>query len=193
MASLWTNELRSKAIDLYDTYSASVIAARINSEDGMSFSRNAVIGVLHRAKCGSTRTTEPRQKKPRDRRVDGAGPMTQRINRRRQGDHHAVLKIRSAVNGATNIIQSNARTTITSLRCVEVDPLLLTFEQLEKNSCRYVYGDGEPSEFRFCGHPQLVYLRGGLEVQSSYCGPHFGITYGEGTISERAATRGIAA
>ncbi len=66
------------------------------------------------------------------------------------------------------------------LRCVGISPRLVSLIKLEPGDCRYPYGgdkDGEP--IVFCGHPR----RDG----SSYCTPHFHLTQGPGTASERAA------
>ncbi|MBR0826298.1 hypothetical protein JQ596_12180 [Bradyrhizobium manausense] len=66
------------------------------------------------------------------------------------------------------------------LRCVGVRPRLISLLELESDDCRYPYGgDKEGEEITFCGHPRR---RG-----SSYCAPHFRLTWGPGTVSERAA------
>ena len=65
------------------------------------------------------------------------------------------------------------------LRCVGVTPRLKRLVDLESGDCRYPYGgdkDGEP--ITFCGHPRLP--------GASYCAPHFHLTRGDGTASERA-------
>jgi GcrA cell cycle regulator len=54
--------------------------------------------------------------------------------------------------------------------------------ELKPGDCRYPYGGDKDSEpIVFCGHPR----RDG----SSYCTPHFRLTHGPGTASERAAGR----
>jgi GcrA cell cycle regulator len=66
------------------------------------------------------------------------------------------------------------------LRCVGVTPRLLPLVDLGPGDCRYPYGgDKEGEAITFCGHPRLP--------GSSYCGPHFHLTRGDGTPSERAA------
>ena len=69
-----------------------------------------------------------------------------------------------------------------SLRCVEIEPRHLSLLDLEPGDCRYPYGD---EAITFCGHPKME--------KTSYCVPHFHLCRGEGTASERAATRRIAA
>jgi GcrA cell cycle regulator len=65
------------------------------------------------------------------------------------------------------------------LRCVGITPRLLSRLELEANGCRYPYGgDKEDKAITFCGHPRLA--------GSSYCAPHFHLTRGTGTQSERA-------
>jgi hypothetical protein len=192
VASPWTPELRAKAADLYKMHSASVIAGMLWSEDRISVSRNAVIGVLHRAGQPAKPRT-PKEPKARDRRRDGDGATAQRINRTRRGEHHAVLRIAAGGNGGRQLIQAQVRDVTPRLRCVEVDPLLLTFAELPESGCKYPYGNGEPADFRFCGHPRLTYQRNGLDAKSAYCGAHFGITLRQDSRSERFVTREFAA
>ena len=66
------------------------------------------------------------------------------------------------------------------LRCVRIDPRHLSLIDLEPGDCRYPYGGEEDGEaITFCGHPR--------RTGSSYCAPHFHLTRGPGTASERAA------
>jgi GcrA cell cycle regulator len=72
------------------------------------------------------------------------------------------------------------RTEAVTLRCVGITPRLLSLVELEPGDCRYPYGGDKDGEaITFCGHPRV----GG----SSYCAPHFHLTRGIGTQSERAA------
>ena len=66
------------------------------------------------------------------------------------------------------------------LRCVGVKPRLLALVDLAADDCRYPYGGDKDGEaITFCGHSCLP--------GSSYCAPHFHLTRGDGTASERAA------
>jgi GcrA cell cycle regulator len=66
------------------------------------------------------------------------------------------------------------------LRCVETEPLHLSLIELERGNCRYPYGGDEEGEaITFCGHPR--------RPGSSYCTPHFHLSRGPGTPSERTA------
>jgi len=66
------------------------------------------------------------------------------------------------------------------LRCVEIDPRHLSLIELEPGDCRYPYGgDDEGEAITFCGHPR--------RPGSSYCTPHFHLSRGPGTPSERTA------
>jgi GcrA cell cycle regulator len=72
------------------------------------------------------------------------------------------------------------RTESVKLRCVGITPRLLSLVELEPGDCRYPYGGDKDGEaITFCGHPRLA--------GSSYCTPHFHLTRGNGTPSERAA------
>ena len=75
---------------------------------------------------------------------------------------------------------ATGRTRATKLRFVEIVPRHLALIDLEAGDCRYPYGgeaDGEA--ITFCGHPR--------REGSSYCTPHFHLTRGPGTLSERTA------
>lgn len=65
-----------------------------------------------------------------------------------------------------------------ALRCAEIVPRDIDLLDLELNDCRYPYGDGP---FTFCGRQK--------QKGSSYCTPHFHLTRGRGTASERDAAR----
>jgi GcrA cell cycle regulator len=72
------------------------------------------------------------------------------------------------------------RTEAVELRCVEIAPRHLSLIDLEPGDCRYPYGGDEDGEaITFCGHPR--------RQGSSYCTPHFHLTCGPGTASERTA------
>jgi GcrA cell cycle regulator len=52
------------------------------------------------------------------------------------------------------------------LRCVEIEPRLLSLVELQQGDCHYPYGGDEEGEaITFCGHP--------CRAGSSYCAPHF--------------------
>jgi GcrA cell cycle regulator len=66
------------------------------------------------------------------------------------------------------------------LRCVGIQPRLVTLVELEKGDCRYPYGgDKEGEAITFCGHPRFG--------NSPYCGPHFHLTRGPAIESGRPA------
>ena len=72
------------------------------------------------------------------------------------------------------------RTETEPLRCVEVEPRHLSLVDLERGDCHYPYGGDEEGEaITFCGHPS--------SPGSSYCTPHFHLSRGPGTLSERTA------
>lgn len=67
-----------------------------------------------------------------------------------------------------------------NLRCVEIEPRHISLIDLEPGDCRYPFGDGP---FTHCGHPKMD--------GASYCTPHFYLSIGPGTTSERAAAWGV--
>ena len=72
------------------------------------------------------------------------------------------------------------RTEPLKLRCAGIEPRHLSLDELARSDCRYPYGGDEDGEaITFCGHPR--------REGSSYCTPHFHLSRGPGTASERAA------
>jgi GcrA cell cycle regulator len=66
------------------------------------------------------------------------------------------------------------------LRCVGIQPRLVSLVELGQDDCRYPYGgDKEGEAITFCGHPRF----GG----SSYCAPHFHLTRGRAVEIGRPA------
>jgi GcrA cell cycle regulator len=73
-----------------------------------------------------------------------------------------------------------ARAEPPKLRCVGVQPRLVSLVDLEAGDCRYPYGgDRDGEAITFCGHPRLL--------GSSYCTPHFHLTRGPAIESGRPA------
>jgi len=138
-------------------------AAAINEKFGTEFSRNAAIGRANRIglACPARVALSPEERKPR------------------------IYKQRIRIVSANK--NSNAQRVIEvteaeqyKCRAVEIVPRNLTLLELEPDDCRYPYGDDAVT---FCGHPKME--------GSSYCCPHFHLTHGIGTPSERRAARGI--
>lgn len=157
--SSWTEDLKGEVKTLWADHSATEIVMVFN-ERGYTFTRNAVIGVLHRAGLTANHKTEVHPSSNKN----GGG---QTAPRRSSANHVRRPKIDAAT------IQ---------LRCFEIVPRGLSLIDLEPGDCRYPYGD---ETITFCAHPAMV--------GSSYCVPHRHLCWGEGTISERLATKGIAA
>jgi GcrA cell cycle regulator len=143
--------------------SYSEIAAAINAKFNTAYSRNATIG---RAKRMGLAGFE------RPRGWSKLSPKAQQPNLRR-------LRQRRLPE-LWWPIPTFERTETAKLRCVEVEPRHLPLVDLEPTDCRYPYGGDEEGEaITFCGHPR--------REGSSYCAPHFDLTRGPGTASERAA------
>jgi GcrA cell cycle regulator len=142
------------------------IAKAINAKFGTAYSRSAVIG--------------------RARRMGLTGP-----GRRKDGLRHwlkrpAKAKARRLPGPPQCHVPEPRRPTpvlarreVAKLRCVDIEPRHLGLVDLEASDCRYPYGGDEDGEIiTFCGHPR--------RPGSSYCAPHFHLTRGPGTRSERA-------
>jgi GcrA cell cycle regulator len=146
--------------------SYSEIAAAINARFNTAYSRNAAIG--------------------RAKRLGFAGPE-------RPGDSLRHFPERPPKARKSRLSQARERhvpdfipripafgpAETPKLRCIEIIPRHLALVDLELGDCRYPYGGDEEGEaITFCGHPR--------REGSSYCAPHFHLTRGPGTPSERS-------
>ncbi len=160
---VWTNDLREKAIVLWADHSAQQISNILIGE-GHHFTRNSVIGLLDRAGVTFKDKSEAGRKSSRGRVWSGVKSAA----KTRSGEHHVTTRI-----AAPKIKPVNYK-----LRCVEIVPRGLSLIDCDPGDCRYPYG-GFDEAITFCGHPKMG--------DSSYCTPHFHLTRGNGTPSERAA------
>jgi GcrA cell cycle regulator len=137
----------------------SEIAKAINAKFDTAYSRNATISRARR--MGLAGVARP---------TDASQPPLRVSRKMRQ--RYASL--------AGWIVPVFKREKTVKLRCVETDARHLSLLDLEPGDCRYPYGGEEEGEaITFCGRPCCE--------ESSYCAPHFHLTRGPGTVSERAA------
>jgi GcrA cell cycle regulator len=155
--------------------SFSEAAAAINAEFKTAYSRNAAIGRAKRMGLASPgrRSDEPKHLSEQRSKRGTKSPLSAEAPRlRKLPERYAAVYMRP--------MPIFEVTETAKLRCVEVDPRHLSLADLEPGDCRYPYGgDVDGEAITFCGHPQ--------RLGSSYCAPHFHLTRGPGTISERAA------
>jgi len=147
--------------------SFSEIAATINAQFKTAYSRSAVLGRARRMGLAKPdRPGESQKNWPRQ-------PPKAKAPRLHQArERHA-----PELGRQMPVLE---RTDAPKLRCVEILPRRLALVDLEPGDCRYPYGGDEEGEaITFCGHPR--------RQGSSYCAPHFHLTRGPGTPSERAA------
>ncbi|MBR1270980.1 hypothetical protein JQ629_26235 [Bradyrhizobium sp. AUGA SZCCT0222] len=139
------------------------IAAAINRKFNTAYSRNAVLSRARRmGLAGNDRSGSPPYSQPR---LD------------RPGEIHLVKSTSPSFPWPVPPFRGAKPV---ELRCVEIDPLHLSLLELERGNCRYPYGGDEEGEaITFCGHPR--------RPGSSYCTPHFHLSRGPGTPSERTA------
>lgn len=139
------------------------IAAAINRKFSTAYTRNAVLGRAKRMGLVGGDRSE-------------SSPCVQpRLNR--PGEIHLVEQTSPRFPWPVPPFKG---TKPVELRCAEIDPLHLSIADLERGNCRYPYGGDEEGEIiTFCGHPR--------RPGSSYCTPHFHLSRGPGTPSERAA------
>jgi GcrA cell cycle regulator len=144
-------------------------AREINARFGTAYSRNAAIGRSKRMKLTAPkRLSKPRPPKPPKLRPQIKAEMAPKAGENRSQ--------RAAGPAPAPPLK---RPEPVKLRCVGISPRLVSLIELQPSDCRYPYGgDRENEPIAFCGHPQLP--------GSSYCAPHFHLTRGPGTESERA-------
>ena len=143
------------------------IAAAINARFGTGYSRNAAIGRARRMGIGG-----PVRLRDFPDRWPKLPPTTAGAGLHSEGERQGC--------GATWLPPACRRATPHQLRCIALEPRHVALVALEPGDCRYPYGGDEEGEaITFCGHPR--------RAGSSYCVPHFHLTRGVGTVSERAA------
>lgn len=147
----WSAESTAELTTLYmDGYSASQIALKMSG-----VTRNAIIGKVYRLglkRDGGNTKAAPRVPRPKPVRRD---------------DQHQTISRIVRTNGNTGMrIHRSVETAAYKVRCIEIVPLNLAFDQLGPENCRYIYGD-KPAEFVYCGHPK---------DGSSYCVGHHVLT-----------------
>jgi hypothetical protein len=171
------------------------IAAFINAQTGSNFTKGAISGKIDRifpvekprltpeqrafnkAECKRVYNQRKRDE-TRAKRVAAGLPLDMPHGQPR------IRIVRASGNSANQRIVVTPDIAQPKLRCVEVVPLNLTLAQLDQETqCHYIPGD----DLLYCGHPRFTYLRGGKEIKSAYCAPHYGVTVGAGTDSERRA------
>ena len=126
----WTIEQDQTLKKLYEyegiyRLSASQIAAEMNC----GFTRNAIIGRIHRLGLALRGNIKPRPRKPQPRRTAAI-----RLPRRER-----------------HMVEAYEDAEAVSLRFVEIEPRNLSLIELGPDDCAYPYGDGP---FVFCGHPK---------------------------------------
>lgn len=140
------------------------IGRQINARFGTAYSRNAVVGRAKRLGLAApARMTSPSVVPSLLGEACLLSPGRQRLP-------YLNLPPKSALKPAAPV----------KLRCVGVQPRLISLVQLEPGECRYPYGgDRDGEEIIFCGHP--------LQPGSSYCAPHLRLTRRPATGSARNA------
>lgn len=144
------------------SYSEAVHA--INTRFGTAYSRNAAISRSKR--MGLSAPARPARPKPvlRAKKFPKTALRTSR-------EHRA--------DDATAKPSPPDRPEPVQLRCVGIQPRLLSLVELEADDCRYPYGgDKEGEVIAFCGHPRLP--------GTSYCASHFRLTCDSGPTIERS-------
>jgi GcrA cell cycle regulator len=161
--TVWTDNNNDR---LKTLYAAGMSCSQIASELGNGFSRNAVIGRIHRMKLerrGANGNYNGSGRGPALRTAEAVKPR-------------ARITLVNSNSNARRVTVAPEPVELKPLRCAEVVPLGVSLIDLEPSHCRWPYGDREITN---CGHPKLE--------DRSYCGAHKALASGKGTVSERAA------
>jgi GcrA cell cycle regulator len=141
------------------------IARAINKEFKTHYSRCAAIGRARRLGLGF------------DRLLDELASVAPLVPKAPSANLHKMVKDQEAL--AQWLARLAHRKEMPKLRCVAVEPRLLSLLELEAGDCRYPYGGDEEGEaITFCGRPK----RWG----SSYCTAHFHLTRNQDAAPQRA-------
>lgn len=144
----WTSE---QVETLKALHAKGMSCALMASELACGFTRNAIIGKLHR--MGLSNATSTIRKVGGNKRLKKVPPKTSRV---------------VWANGNSDKLRLIDYPMIESgpVRCVQIETRGISLLDLLDGECRYP--DGEGARITFCGHPKLD--------DSSYCGPHFALS-----------------
>jgi len=159
----WSSEQSDALRDyFFKGMSYAEIGRQINARFGTAYTRNAVVGRAKRLGLAmSGQVASPSI-------VPSLAGESSLLSPRRAALPSLNLPPPAALKPASPV----------KLRCVGVQPRLITLGELEHCDCRYPYGgDREGEEIAFCGHPR--------QPGSSYCAPHAHLTRGPGAASVR--------
>lgn len=153
MTSAWTDELTAKISELWKTKSASQIAGILWLEDRVSFTRNAVVGRLHRQKLTieqkeavHPKTRENGAKRPRVPKHEAKGAPTGSLAYK--VIHGIKRKLAAAPVDPMPFVCREAANT---------EPLNIALIDLQDGDCRWPFDApaGSAVSHVFCGHPAL--------------------------------------
>jgi GcrA cell cycle regulator len=147
----WSEELVGELVALYNKgYSAGAISKAIPG----NFSRNAVIGKIHRMGLPALGDTV-KVRKQRDSQLSKVRARQRRAAERLERAKHIYPTPPSIAEAPLPVNEPYAHS------------LNLSFDQITKYSCRWI--DGDPRDGAgFCGHEQVA--------GSAYCPHHYGLT-----------------
>ena len=158
--SPWVDpKINTELEELWKYHSCSEIAKILNEKFDLELTRNSVVGRVFRMGLtvkDKTETSAPKY------RGSGDGWKPEKKPRLRKPR----LRIVHGGNGGSLRLVETRSMEMEPLRCVEVSPLHLNFEQIENDSCRYPFGE---TNFTFCGHK--------CAEDSSYCPSHKSLCY----------------
>ena len=146
-------------------WSASQIAGEIATQQAGKFSRNAVIGKIHRLGLYEGATS----------RRSGPAPSRRAVKDRARAMRAPAPRPEFT---ATQIKQADMAR-LREMPPLQVDGELVTVLTIRGNQCRYPYGDPRNEEFAFCARP--------CGVVGPYCADHARLCYTPSAHRKRVA------
>lgn len=137
------------------------IAAAIAASGVEGVSKNVVIGHAHR--WIPHWKMSPRQKN------DMLARRAKAMSREAEERPRPKAERRNPVIASRLAREAQRVSTVSQVIEEAEPPLMLALEDLERNSCRYIYGDPKRSDYGFCGHPK--------REGSPYCAAHHRICH----------------
>jgi GcrA cell cycle regulator len=142
----WTAPLIERLTDLWQNHSAGEIAAILNKEAGIAFSRNAIIGKVHKLGL-SIENKNLIYSKTRENghaRTNAIKPKVtgKQVGSLASGIIHRIKAKQSGVGAPDVPLKPQPDAT-------DAQPRHITLMELSRETCRWPYGD--PSNFTFCG------------------------------------------
>jgi hypothetical protein len=155
MANVWTEYLSAKLRILWASHSSSEIAMILAEQDNVVFTRNAIVGKLHRMGMSM------------DDKV-GTHPSTAAARGGRTRRDYTPVNVQS-INRAKEVVVITPPPALPPCDHVDVEPLNIKFNELERADCKCRWPmEPDGQNWFFCGQ---------VALQGPYCDQHRAIAF----------------